>query len=84
MERIEQLLKKAGWKKAPDFNPEQVARINNLAIVKPLGGFIICPFGFRGGLDNQNRVRFNPDLKGGLKPNCPVHGDNCPGLKKYV
>lgn len=80
---IERILKKGGWKKKSDFTPEDIRRIGEQLSVIQSPGFILCPFGFK---VEKERESSHVDIlpKGGLRPHCPVHGDNCPGLRKIL
>lgn len=84
MKKMEQLFEDAGWKKAPDFTSKQMEGIEESFIAEPVNGLIFCPFGFKGDLDNKDQIKNESNIKNGLKLNCPVHGDNCPGLKKLL
>lgn len=83
MQSVGRLLKKGGWKKGPAFTQEQMGKIGQELIINLSPGFILCPFGFKGEID-KSETRQNISPSGGLKPGCPVHGDNCPGLRKLL
>jgi hypothetical protein len=83
MTTISQILLNSGWKELPNFTPEQMGNINQFNVNNKSPNFILCPFGFKGGLDKRDKMENISKTKSGLKPSCPIHGDNCPGFKKY-
>lgn len=82
MPKVVEILELAGWKKAPDFTPQQMQSIKSMPLDNKPSGFIACPFGFGGDKEKNNQDN-NSASRSGLKPFCPVHGDNCPGLRRY-